>query len=416
MNTEIITIGDEILIGQIVDSNSAFMARELNKAGFWVHQITSVSDNEVHISQAINEAMQRTDIVLVTGGLGPTKDDITKQTLCKLFDTELVFSEEVLHTIEARFSTMKGVMNELTRNQAYVPRNSTVIQNRAGSAPIMWFEREGKILVSMPGVPSEMEWAMINEIIPRLQKRFNTPALIHKTLLVTGFPESQLAITIEDWENSLPEFIKLAYLPSFGLVKLRLSGSLPDKAKLESIMNAKIAELRPILGNSIFAEEDLPLEVIIGNLLKEKGITLSTAESCTGGNIARLITSVAGSSAYFKGSVVAYNNEVKEQLLGVSAEDLKQLGAVSQEVVEQMAKGIMCLTNSDIAVATSGIAGPDGGTPEKPVGIVWIAVCTKEKTISRKYQYGNGSRDRNTARASLSAFVMLKEMLENEKV
>ncbi len=410
MQIEIITIGDEILIGQIVDTNSAFMAQELNKVGFQVNEITAISDNETHISQTIQEVLKRTDVLLITGGLGPTKDDITKQTLCKLFNTELIFSDEVLHTIEARFAHLTIAMNELTRNQAYVPKDCTVIQNQAGTAPIMWFEREGKIIISMPGVPSEMEWAMVNEIIPRLQKRFDTPTLLHKTLLVTDFPESLLAMTIEDWENSLPKFIKLAYLPSFGLVKLRLSGINGSKAELETVMNSKIAELRKILGSSIFAEEDLPLEVVIGNLLKEKGLTLSTAESCTGGNIARLITSVPGSSAYFKGSVVAYSNEVKEHVLGVSDENLLQYGAVSQAVVEEMAQGVMNITGSDVAVATSGIAGPDGGTMEKPVGTVWIAVCTKDKCISRKFQFGNG-RDRNIARASLSAFTMIRELV-----
>lgn len=408
---EIITIGDEILIGQIVDTNSAWMASELNKQGFQVFQITSVSDDALHITKAIDDALARVDIVLVTGGLGPTKDDITKQTLCQYFNTELVFDEAVLQNIEQLFAGRTNVMNDLTKSQAYVPQDCTVIQNKVGTAAISWFERDGKVLVSMPGVPYEMEWAMSNEILPRLQSKFETPSIIHKTVLVTGYGESALAIKIADWEDSLPACIKLAYLPSVGLVKLRLTGALTDELELIRIIEEKIIQLRTILGSSIFAEEDLPMEQVVGQLLLKKGLMLATAESCTGGNIAHLITSISGSSAYYKASVVAYSNEIKHHILGVLQADLDVHGAVSQPVVEQMAQGVLKITGADIAIATSGIAGPGGGTETKPVGTVLIAVCANNKIISRGFLFGK-SRSRNITMATISAFVMLKELIE----
>ncbi len=408
---EIITIGDEILIGQIVDTNSAWMAQELNKHGFKVFQISSVSDDEAHILNAVEEAFSRADIVLLTGGLGPTKDDITKQTLCKYFNTELVYDESVLKNIEELFVGRPHVLNELTRNQAYVPKACTVIQNKVGTAPVTWFEKNGKVLVSMPGVPSEMMWVMSNEVFPRIAKKFETPVVLHKTVLVIGEAESALAIKIADWENALPEYISLAYLPSAGMVKLRLSAVKDGHDDLVAEIEKQLVPLREILGASIFAEEDLPLEQLVGEMLRKKGLNLATAESCTGGNIAHLVTLVPGSSAYFKGSVIAYCNEVKYKILGVSQQDLDTHGAVSQPVVEQMAQGVLRVLGADIAVATSGIAGPGGGTEEKPVGTVCIAVCTKEKVISRKYRFGS-KRDRNIEMSTISAFSMIKELLE----
>jgi nicotinamide-nucleotide amidase len=409
---EIITIGDEILIGQIVDTNSAWMASQLNKEGFSVYQITSVSDNENHITEAVDTALKRVDIVLLTGGLGPTKDDITKQTLCRYFNTELVLNPSVIDTINRLFPATKNGINELTYSQAYVPKNAIIIENATGTAPITWFDVKDKVLVSMPGVPSEMEWVMSNEIIPRLAKRFNTPSLLHKTVIVEGYAESALAIKISDWENNLPACIKLAYLPAIGIVKLRLTGNLNDKVLLEKKIDAQIEKLRAIIGSSIIATEDIPMEILIGGLLKSKKMQLATAESCTGGNIARLITSIPGSSTYFKGSVVAYSNAVKEAVLGISKELMIEYGAVSQPVVEQMAQSVLKLTTADIAVATSGVAGPDGGTPDKPVGTVWICVCTKDKLISRKYNFST-FRDRNITRASLAGLSMIKEILIN---
>ena len=408
---EIITIGDEILIGQIVDTNSAWMAKELNKEGFRVFQITTVSDNEKHIMETIDLAFQRAEIVLLTGGLGPTKDDITKQTLCKYFNTRLIFNQGVIDNIQEMYANRPNVLNTLTFGQAYVPETATIIQNKRGTAPVTWFDKGHQVLVSMPGVPSEMEWVMSNEVLPRIKRKYSTPSLLHKTVLVYGIPESALAIKLTDWENALPACLKLAYLPSPGLVKLRLTGSLPNKKELEDIVDKEVIKLREMLGSSILAEEDSPVEVVIGNLLKEKKLQLVTAESCTGGNIAHLITSVAGSSAYFKGSVVAYSNEVKENQLEVPAEIINQFGAVSQQVVEQMAKNVLRKLNADIAVAVSGIAGPDGGTDQKPVGTVWICVCTKEKIISRKFQFG-ALRVRNINQSTLSAFAMIKEIIE----
>lgn len=407
---EIITIGDEILIGQIVDTNSAWMAVQLNHAGFHVAQITSVHDEEQHIIDALDAALERADVVLMTGGLGPTKDDITKQTLCRYFETKLVFDESVLKNIESFLARRSLPMNELNRSQANVPQFCTVIQNLVGTAPVTWFDKDGKVIVSMPGVPGEMKNVMSLEVIPRLQKQFNTPAIVHKTVIVSGYPESELALKIADWENALPENIHLAYLPTYGIVKLRLSGASEDDLALEFAINQQIASLTEILGNAIVAYEDVSLEVQVGNLLKDKNMTLATAESCTGGNIAHLITSVPGSSAYFNGSVVSYANDVKSNVLGVNAADIKEYGAVSETVVRQMAEGVRRLLKTDIAVATSGIAGPDGGTPEKPVGTLWMAVSTSTETVSRLFHFGT-QRIPNIERATQAALLMLREQL-----
>ncbi len=406
---EIITIGDEILIGQIVDTNSAWMAVELNKTGFELAQITSVHDDENHIIESLNLALQRADVVLFTGGIGPTKDDITKQTLCKYFDTKLVFNEDVYRNIESILINRSQAINELTKLQALVPENCTVIQNLVGTAPVTWFEKDGKVIVSMPGVPNEMKHVMSTEVIPRLQKHFKTPSIIHKTMIVQGYPESALALKIADWENALPENIHLAYLPNYGIVKLRLSGSSDDVLSLEFAINQQIDRLSEILGNAIVAYEDIPLEKLIGDVLAAKGKTLATAESCTGGFIAHKITSVPGSSQYFKGSIVAYSNEVKVNVLNVLAHDIEQYGAVSKEVVEQMAVNVRKLLKTDVAIATSGIAGPDGGTAEKPVGTVWIAISSEKETISREFHYGT-VRLQNIERITQTALLMLNEI------
>jgi nicotinamide-nucleotide amidase len=411
VQVEIITIGDEILIGQIVDTNSAWMAKELNKVGFELAQITSVHDHKEHILESLELALKRADVVLFTGGIGPTNDDITKQTLCEYFQTQLVFNESVLKNIEAQFSTRPNfIINDLTRAQAMVPENCTVIQNLVGTAPITWFEKNGKIIVSMPGVPYEMKHAMTTEIISRLHNYFRTPSMLHKTVQVYGFGESALAIKIADWENQLPEHIHLAYLPNSGIVKLRLSGISDNLLELEFMMNQQIDLLSGILGDAIIAFEDISMEQFMGNILNAKGYTISTAESCTGGNIAHLLTSVSGASNYFKGSVVAYANDVKTNILNVSFEDIQRFGAVSQTVVEQMAIGVRKLLKTDIAIATSGIAGPTGGTSEKPVGLVWISVCSADKILTREFRFG-ALREQNINRATQAALVMLKELL-----
>jgi len=411
VKVEIITIGDEILIGQIVDTNSAWMATELNKCGFELAQITSIHDDERHIVESLDLALGRADIILFTGGIGPTNDDITKQTLVKYFDTRLVFDESVLDNIKQLFwNRPDSGLNDLNRSQAMVPENCTVIQNKVGTAPVTWFEREGKVIVSMPGVPYEMKQAMSSEVIPRLQRRYNAPVLMHKTVQVYGYSESALAIKIADWEKGLPAYIHLAYLPNSGVVKLRLSGQLDDVLALQFSVNQQVDKLAQLLGKAIIAYEDISIPNLVGSLLKSKGLMVATAESCTGGNIAHELTLIPGSSEFFKGSVVAYSNDIKTAVLQVSSTDLENDGAVSRSVVEQMAEGARKLLRSDVSIATSGIAGPSGGTAEKPVGTVWIAVSSEDKTISREFKFGS-LREQNIIRATQAALLMLKEIL-----
>ena len=411
VKVEIITIGDEILIGQIVDTNSAWMATELNTAGFELAQITSVHDDANHIIEALEMALKRADVVLFTGGIGPTNDDITKQTLCSYFDTKLVFNDTVYQNIERLFANRPNYkMNELTKAQAMVPEKCTVIQNEVGTAPVTWFDKAGKVVVSMPGVPYEMKRTMSVEIIPRLQKQFETPVIIHKTVQVYGYTESALALKIAEWESNLPEYTHLAYLPNSGVVKLRLSGFLENVLALEFVMNQQMDLLSQLLGNAIVAAEDIPIEQLLGNLLMAGGKTVSTAESCTGGNIAHVFTSLPGSSAFFKGSVVAYANEVKESVLQVNPADIEVFGAVSRQVVEQMAVGVRKLLKTDVAIATSGIAGPTGGSDEKPIGTTWIAVCSDEQVLSREFRFGK-LREQNILRATQAALLLLKEII-----
>ena len=411
VKVEIITIGDEILIGQIVDTNSAWMATELNTAGFELAQITSVHDDANHIIEALEMALKRADVVLFTGGIGPTNDDITKQTLCSYFDTKLVFNDTVYQNIERLFANRPNYkMNELTKAQAMVPEKCTVIQNEVGTAPVTWFDKAGKVVVSMPGVPYEMKRTMSVEIIPRLQKQFETPVIIHKTVQVYGYTESALALKIAEWESNLPEYTHLAYLPNSGVVKLRLSGFLENVLALEFVMNQQMDLLSQLLGNAIVAAEDIPIEQLLGNLLMAGGKTVSTAESCTGGNIAHVFTSLPGSSAFFKGSVVAYANEVKENVLQVNPADIEVFGAVSRQVVEQMAVGVRKLLKTDVAIATSGIAGPTGGSDEKPIGTTWIAVCSDEQVLSREFRFGK-LREQNILRATQAALLLLKEII-----
>ena len=410
MFAELITIGDELLIGQVVDTNSAWMGRELNNIGIEVLRIVSVRDREEEILEAIDNAMKRVNIVLVTGGLGPTKDDITKQTLCKYFNTELIFSEEVFENVK-RVLAGKIPMNKLNKGQAMVPKNCTVINNPVVSASVSWFERDGKVLVSMPGVPQEMTTVMAESVLPKLHERFQTDVIMHQTFLVQHYPESVLAEKLEAWEVALPDCIKLAYLPKLGIIRMRLTGRGHDRKEVETLLNREKAKLETILGEDIFSEEDTPLEVIIGELLKKRKLTVSTAESCTGGSIAERLTSIAGSSEYFKGSIVAYSNEVKKDLLYVSSETLEKYGAVSEETVIEMVKGAMKALKTDCAVATSGIAGPGGGTPEKPVGTVWIAAGYKNEIRTYKQETNRG-RAMNIERAGNNALLMLRDLLK----
>jgi nicotinamide-nucleotide amidase len=410
MNAEIITIGDELLIGQTIDTNSAWMGAELSRLGFRVVRITSVSDNKEEIINTLKEKPGKCDVVLITGGLGPTSDDITKQTLCKFFDTKLVFNEEVFRVIEKMMQRRNIPMNKNSRSEAEIPESCRVLSNAMGTAPGMWFEKEGTIFISMPGVPFEMKHIMTEHVIPELRNRFRSQVIIHRNIMTYGTGESRLAELLIDFEKELPGSVKLAYLPSFGVIKLRLTGSGEDEKSLSEVIDYQVKKLYTIIPEYIFAENEESLEAVIGRLLAGKGKTLSLAESCTGGEIAHIITSVPGCSVYFKGSVTAYHNTVKTQLLGVPEEVLTRYGAVSKETVEAMAEGANKLFKTDYSVATSGIAGPDGGTPEKPVGTVWIAVASCGKIVSRSYTFGN-ERTVNIKRFSYTALNMLRKQI-----
>ena len=404
MQAEIITIGDELLIGQVVDTNSAWMAERLNELGIEVCQITSIHDNRQQIIRALDDAFSRADIVLTTGGLGPTKDDITKHVLCEYFHTELVEDAGVREHILDLYKDRPEVLNRLTATQWQVPQAAEILPNRVGSAPLMVFRKDSKILASMPGVPYEMKIAMQEQILPSISSiSINKGNIIHRTLLVSGISESALALRIEAWENALPERIHLAYLPKDGTIRLRLSSY--GEATAEEV-ETQIALLSPLIEDYLIAMDDEPIEVHVGQWLKARGMTIATAESCTGGKLASLLNKHAGSSAFYLGSVVAYDNRVKEQVLGVSAEDLKTHGAVSEEVVKKMANGVRMLTRADFAIATSGIAGPDGGTQEKPVGTVWIGWATPEGTFAECFHLGK-LREQITDRACQKALIEL---------
>ena len=428
MKAEIITIGDELLIGQVVDTNSAWMAERLNEVGIALHQITSVHDDRQHILTAMEEAFSRADIVLTTGGLGPTKDDITKHVMCEYFHTTLVEDPRVREHIHILYQERPDVLNRLTATQWMVPACATILPNRVGSAPIMVFEKEakgeslkakGKVLIAMPGVPHEMQIAMTEQVIPYIRlkvkgdeargERLEAGEIIHKTMLLSGIPESTLAIRIEEWENALPSYMHLAYLPKDGMIRLRLSSY--GEATAEE-MNQQIELLRPLISDYLLATEDLPLETILGNLLKQHGQTISTAESCTGGRLAAALNAQSGSSAYYMGSVVAYDNSIKEQVLGVKHTTLEEYGAVSEQTVREMAEGVRALMQTDYAIATSGIAGPTGGTADKPVGTVWIAWATPNGTYAKCFRLGT-LREQITQRAVTTALVHLIRIMRD---
>lgn len=410
MKLEIITIGNELLIGQVVDTNSAWIGQELNLHGFELSRITSIEDTSGAIVASLNEALLRSDVVLLTGGLGPTKDDITKETLASYFDSKLVFNQKVFDNISLLLKGRVKNINDLNRSQAFVPENCIPLDNPIGTAPIMWFNQGEKIVVSMPGVPSEMKEAMRSQVIPRLKERFESQNIIHKTILVFNIPEAVLAEQLSHWEQSIPDYMSLAYLPSPGRVRLRLTAKTRDEEQAQFDFSRLIEDLRALLGENIYGEDDLLVQQMLGNVLKDKGKTLALAESCTGGYIGHLITSVAGSSAYFKGGIVAYDNNVKLQHLHVNEDDLNEKGAVSQEVVEQMARGVRKILNADYAVATSGIAGPDGGTEEKPVGTVWIAIAGDFGVESQVFSFGR-LRERNIQRAAEMGLIMLLQRI-----
>jgi nicotinamide-nucleotide amidase len=413
MLAEIITIGDEILIGQIVDTNSAWMAQQLNAVGIRVKQITSVSDDRQHILNALNEAQARVDIILITGGLGPTKDDITKTTLAEYFNTGFVLNEATLKNVERIFARYNRPLLEVNHNQAMVPANCEVLVNQNGTAPGMWFNHEGKVYVSMPGVPFEMMYLMEEQVIPRLKAQFKLPHIVHNTLLTVGVGESFLAEMIADIEDKLPAHIKLAYLPKLGMVRLRLSAQGEDITSLTSEVEQYADQIAERVGKAVVAREDIPIEKAILNKMEVKGLTLSVAESCTGGYIAHLFTQHPGSSKVFLGGAVSYAYELKESILGVKNETLWQHGAVSEETATEMMQGALRNFKSDYAIAVTGIAGPDGGTPDKPVGTVWIAVGNKYKSIIKKFTFGN-KRIQNIERTATTALGLLNTLLTED--
>ena len=404
MNITIINIGDELLIGQVVNTNASTMSRMLTAAGMDVCKTLVVGDVYNDIWVAVDEALRDSDAVLVTGGLGPTKDDITKKLLCKYFDSELVESQVALDNVKRIFESRGYELTPVNRAQALVPKCCEVLNNDLGTAPCMWFAREGKVLVSLPGVPFEMEWLMRNRVLPKLQETFHTDIIITKNILVQGIGESFLSDLIEPWELSLPKNIKLAYLPVAGLTKLRLTvhGGY-DPAILKGLYD--------LAGKYIVGEDCETLDELVHKTLIGRGLTLATAESCTGGNIARLLTAQAGASAYFKGGIVAYSNEVKESILGVKHSTLEAHGAVSEATVREMAEGVRQRLGADLAIATTGIAGPDGGTPEKPVGTVWIAVADATHTEAKLLQFGANRRQQNIDRSTNQAFAMLMHLV-----
>lgn len=412
MKASIITIGDELLIGQTIDTNSAWMGAELSKSGFDVLRITSVHDRREDILNVLNEASVKTDVVLITGGLGPTSDDITKQTLCEFFNTHLVINEEVLKMIEEMMSHRNFPMNENNRRQAEVPESCMVLKNSSGTAPGMWFEKEGTIYVSMPGVPHEMIQLMKEYVLPELNKRFRSQIIIHRNIMTYGTFEARLAEILSTFESGLPGNIKLAYLPASGVIKLRLTGTGSDHEYLLNLINEQAGKLYDIIPGFIYGEDEDSLELVVGKLLRSKNKTISTAESCTGGEIAHLLTTVPGSSDYFKGSVIAYSNSVKIELLGVQDYILTKYGAVSENTVREMAQGVRSLLKTDFAVASSGIAGPDGGTEIKPVGTLWIAVASEKEIVCEKRVFGN-DRITNIKRFSLAALNLLRKQIIN---
>jgi nicotinamide-nucleotide amidase len=420
INASIITIGDELLIGQTIDTNSAFIAQELNKIGVWVRRRVAVGDVWDDIWHALDEEGKQSQIVIITGGLGPTADDITKPLLCKYFGGKMIVDENVLAHVKYLFEKVyrrPGPILERNLKQAEVPDVCTVLHNARGSAPGMWFAPLGvttgtgkKVFISLPGVPHEMKGLMIDEVIPGLLKEFTMPAIVHRTAFTAGQGESMIAEVLLDFERSLPSPIKLAYLPNYGMVKLRLTSTGSNKEEVEKELTPYFEQLQVLVKQWLVTNEDEGLEIVIGKILKAKGKTMGTAESCTGGHIASLITSIAGSSAYYKGSVVSYANDVKEHILGVQHDTLVSNGAVSEETVTEMVRGAIKELNVDFALATSGIMGPDGGSEEKPVGTVWIGAGNKEKveTVRLNLRF---DRQRNIAMTAVNALNFLRKFI-----
>jgi nicotinamide-nucleotide amidase len=410
----IVTIGDELLIGQTIDTNSAFIATALNKIGIWVKRRIAIGDVKEEILTTLKQQSNDCRIVIITGGLGPTADDITKPALCEYFKTKLVVNEEALQNVKNIFTRLNRPLSDRNLKQAEVPENCTVLPNGRGTAPGMWFEKEGVVYIALPGVPHEMQGLMEHSVLPRLISAFPLPAIIHKTLITFGQGESTIADILVDFENSLPSHIKLAYLPSYGMVKLRLTGVSENEKVLTPEMEEWFQQLKELVKNWMVADEDITLQESVARLLEGKKKFVATAESCTGGYLAHLFTSRSGSSGSFKGSVVSYANDAKEKALGVQHATLVKYGAVSEETVLEMINGVMELLNADYAIATTGIMGPDGGTQQKPVGTVWIAVGSRERIKAVKYFFRHDRR-RNIELTAHTALNMLRKFIDEEE-
>lgn len=410
MKATVITIGDEILIGQIVDTNSAWIGQQFSNLGVKIYEIISCGDDATQITGAIDRAKSTSQIVLMTGGLGPTKDDITKKTLVEYFNTELVLNEEVWEKMKQIFAKRGAQVLEINRSQAMIPKDCTMLPNMRGTAQGMWFERDGVVFISMPGVPHEMKHLIETQVLHRLQQKFSFPKIIHATIMTAGAGESMVASMLSEFENELPANIKLAYLPDLGILKLRLTASGEGETLANEVMAQK-EKMKTLLGNYFYCDGEERIEAFIGKKLMEKQATVSCAESCTGGYISHLFTSVSGSSKYFEGSVISYSYDVKEKMLGVNHNTLQTYGAVSEECVREMLSGLLKVSGTNYGIAVSGIAGPDGGTPEKPVGTVWIAVGDKEKIIAKRFQFFT-SRMENIRVFSNTALNMLRLFMD----
>ncbi|MEO9802461.1 MAG: competence/damage-inducible protein A [Reichenbachiella sp.] len=410
---EVLTIGDEILYGQILDTNTKWISRELDDLGIKVRRKTAIADKKQDILDALDESLKRSDIVLITGGLGPTKDDITKKTLAEYFDMELELNPSALEDVQDIFSRFGKEVNEINKQQAFLPVGSKKIKNERGTAPGMWFEKGRKVVVSMPGVPFEMEAMMAKTILPKLKKHFPLPVIVHKVIKTIGIGESWLAEEISDWEDNLPEHIGLAYLPGKSQVRLRLTGVGADREQLEAEMDKQIEEILPRVKKYVFGFGDIQIEDAVGEMLKSRELTIATAESCTGGFLAHRLTAVPGSSEYYWGSIISYHNDIKKGALDVDEKTLEAHGAVSAETASEMAVGIRKKFKTDIGISTTGIAGPDGGTKEKPVGTVWMAISFGKNVETRKIQLP-GTRILNIEYTAVHALNFLRQTLEKQ--